>query len=142
MCVSFGISAPNSSPVVSTFSAPVTQQMAMRLLLKFSVRRTDYLYRQIVPLVANQRVIILVAMYALRFRDELLRIRASGVSARKSPAGFTTVPIQMVIWLLLKLSMFPTDDLYRYKSARIFHRCVAVFISVNPPSAGNKLLGC
>ncbi len=94
------------------------------------------------PLVANQRVIILVTMYALRFGDELLRIRTSGVSARKSPAGFTTVPIQMVIWLLLKLSMFATDDLYRYMSARIFHQSVVVLISVNPPSAGNKLLGC
>ncbi len=88
--------------------------MVGRLLLKFSVRRTDDLYRQITPLVANQRVIILVAMYALRFGDELLRVRTSGVSARKSPAGFTTVSTQMVIWILLKLSMFPTDDLYRH----------------------------
>jgi hypothetical protein len=116
--------------------------MAMRLLLKFSVRRTDYLYRQIMPLVANQRVIILVAMYALRFRDELLRIQTSGVSGRKLPAGFTTVSTQMVIWRLLKLSMFLTNDLYRYMSARIFHQSVVVLISVNASGAGNKLLGC
>ncbi len=114
----------------------------MRLLFKFSVRRTDYLYRQIVPLVANQRVIILVAMYALRFGDELLRVRTSGVNRRKSPAGFTTVTTHMVIWLLLKLPVFATDDFHRYISARILHQSVVVFISVNPPSAGNKLLGC
>ena len=116
--------------------------MVMRLLLKFSVRRTDYLYRQLTRLVANQRVIILVAMYALRFRDELLRVRTYGVSGRKSPAGFTTVSTQMFIWLLLKLSVFSTDDIYRYMSARIFHQTVVVFIPVNAPSAGNKLLGC
>ena len=56
----------------------------------------------------------LVAMYALRFCDELLRIQTCGVSGRKSPAGFTTVSNQMVSWRLLKLSVFPTDDLYRY----------------------------
>ncbi len=89
----------------------------MRLLLKFSVRTTDYLYRQLIRLVANRRVIILVAMYALRFRDELLRVRTSGISGRKSPAGLTTVSTQMFSWLLLKLSMFPTDDLYRCKNA-------------------------
>ncbi len=114
----------------------------MRLLLKFSVHRTDYLYRQIMRLVANQRVIILVAMYALRFRDELLRIQTLGVIGRKSPAGLTTVSTQMFSWLLLKLSMFPTDDLYPCKSARIFHQCVVVFIPVNALGAGNKLLGC
>ncbi len=91
--------------------------MVVRLLLKFSVHRTDYLYRQRSRLVANQRVIILVAMYAPRFRDELLRIQTSGLSARKSPAGLTTVSTQMFFWLLLKLSMFPTDDLYWYMSA-------------------------
>ncbi len=91
--------------------------MAMRRLLKFSVRTTDYLYRQIIPLVANQRVIIPVAMHALRFRDELLRVRTSGVSGRKSPAGLTPVSTQMVSWPLLKLSVFPTDDLYRCKNA-------------------------
>jgi len=136
------ISPPASSPVLSTFSAPATLQMALRLLLKFSVHRTDYLYRENIPLVANQRVIILVAMYALRFRDELLRVRTSGVSSRKSPAGFTTVSTQMFSWLLLKLSMFPTDDLYQYTSDRIFHQSVVVFIPVNAPGAGNKLLGC
>jgi hypothetical protein len=81
-------------------------------------------------------------MYALRFGDELLRVRTSGVSGRKSPAGFTTVTTHMVIWFLLKLSMFQTDDLYRYISAGIFHQCVVVFIPVNPSGAGNKLLGC
>ncbi len=116
--------------------------MAVRLLLKFSVHRTDYLYRQLSRLVADQRVIILVAMYALRFRDELLRVQTVGVSLRKAPTGFTTASTQMVVWLLLKLSMFPTDDLYRCISARIFHQCVVVFIPVNPPGAGNKLLGC
>ncbi len=116
--------------------------MAIRLLLKFSVRRTDYLYRQLSRLVANQRVIILVAMYALRFRDELLRVQTCGVSERKFPTAFTTVFTQMVVWLLLKLSMFSTDDLYRYMSARIFHQCVVVFIPVNAAGAGNKLLGC
>jgi len=116
--------------------------MAPRHLLKLSVRKTDYLYRQIIPLVANQRVIILVAMYALRFRDELLRVGTSGVSGCKSPAGFTTVSSQMFSWLLLELSMFPTGDLYRYTSGRIFHQSVVVSAPVNPPSAGNKLLGC
>ncbi len=81
-------------------------------------------------------------MYALRFRDELLRIQTFGVIGRKSPAGLTPVSIQMLFWLLLKLSMVSSDDLYRYMSARIFHQCVVVSISVNPPSAGNKLLGC
>jgi hypothetical protein len=116
--------------------------MVTWILLKFSVRRTDYLYRQISPLVANQRVIVLVAMYALRFRDELLRVRTSGVIGRKSPAGLTPVSTQMVSWLLLELSMFPTDDLYWYTSAGIFHQSVVVFISVNAPGAGNKPLGC
>ncbi len=116
--------------------------MAFRPLLKFSVRRTDYLYRQLTRLVANQRVIILAAMYALRFHDELLRVGTSGVSGRKSPAGFTPVSIQMVVWRLLKLSVFPTGDLYRYMSYRIFHQCVVVFIPVNPPGAGNKPFGC
>ncbi len=114
----------------------------MRRLLKFSVRRTDYLYRQLSPLVADQRVIILVAMHALRFRDELLRIQTSGVRGRKSPAGFTTVSTQMDVGHLLKLSMFPADDLYRYTSGRIFHQSVVVFIPVNAAGAGNKLLGC
>ncbi len=116
--------------------------MAMRRLLKFSVHRTDYLYRQHTRLVANQRVIILVAMYALRFHDELLRVGTFGVCGRKLPAGVTPVSTQMVMWPLLKLSMFPTDDFYRYMNDRIFHQCVVVFIPVNAPGAGNKLLGC
>ena len=129
-----------SSPLWAT--PPATGQMPIRLSLRFSVHRTDYLYLQIVPLVANQRVIILVAMYPFRFGDELLRVQTSGVSGHKSPAGSTPVSTQMVSWLLLKLSMFPTDDLYRYISVRIFHQSVVVLISVNPSSAGNKLLGC